>query len=645
MSFYRDQAAIIIRLSETNEPVSGVVLSNLLNCGLKTLKKEIDNINYICMDNGCQIYSKTGTGYQLKITDPEIYEDFILDIRQHFYSNTYFRDDKSERAHYIVRQFLTSRHYYVNELADACSVSDSTINRDMKKVKEILARYKLVINNHTNQGIAVEGTEWHIRLAALEEYMIYQDFESVSYFNGDDFNRLFMDNGTFGNMIHDLLVSILRRRQYYVPFVTIDRLVNMIILTITRRKYADGLRENLEWFKSMPFSAETDIVQDVFSDLPGLTRIDLSEEEMYALAVFIRSCRVIKFHEFKTLDDSPFIEKAANGLIDFIDERIRIKSVNNEVLYKDLCCNLMQLFWRASYDIHIPPADIRQFLRDGMTNLDFCILSYLYLHEGHIIQVNFYDCASLYYVFAYLQKSRREATRKKVLVVSRYGFYAARALIYTIERLGVTNQIELKPVEYLRLGEENMSSVAYIATDIDQIRSEYYYKPVLDIHFFRDSRQVNEIMNQIRTGPDTSAKGLFAPDDLYYAKGVKNVDDIYRFIKDNILQEEDDKELFIRKLRAKDEIVSNRRVNRILLLNNIQSHINRSFIKIIILDNDIVTDTNVIRIVVIYNVAENEISAVSEMTEYISKIMHASQLIIEDSAEKDYETLRNILFG
>lgn len=82
MGLYHDQATILIQLFHSNQPLGGDLLCQKIGIGLRTLKKEIDLINDICMQNGCSIRSKMGEGYFLEVSDPAAFEMFRDDVKK-----------------------------------------------------------------------------------------------------------------------------------------------------------------------------------------------------------------------------------------------------------------------------------------------------------------------------------------------------------------------------------------------------------------------------------------------------------------------------------------------------------------------------------------------------------------------------------
>ena len=131
MNLYRKQATILVNLFSSDEPINGVLLSQRSNVSLKTLKKEIDEINEGFSDKGFAIVSRTGLGYEIEVHEPVIFNEFKNETKAMFYRNEFFRNSQADMIHYIIRQVLVKDNTYINQIANDCFCSISTVNRCM----------------------------------------------------------------------------------------------------------------------------------------------------------------------------------------------------------------------------------------------------------------------------------------------------------------------------------------------------------------------------------------------------------------------------------------------------------------------------------------------------------------------------------
>ena len=65
MELFNNQVSVLNVLFNHETPVNANIIASMINTSLKTVKKEIDDLNLICQDYGCEIISYPGSGYQM----------------------------------------------------------------------------------------------------------------------------------------------------------------------------------------------------------------------------------------------------------------------------------------------------------------------------------------------------------------------------------------------------------------------------------------------------------------------------------------------------------------------------------------------------------------------------------------------------
>ena len=644
MGLYHDQAQILLNIYNSSEPLGGDLICQRMGIGLKTLKKEIDIINDNCSKYGGVIRSKMGEGYYLDIEDAEAFDIFIDDIKRKFYSNLFFRGGQSERMHLILRQFLSGASLSIDDLAELCLCSESTVNRDMKLVRKRLGEYHLSLVKDKKYGLKIEGSEWHIRLALITEYVFYNGFETVQHFGVEtNINEMFLHKGIYADMLIDRMHLAFSLCDYHVPYYTYDNMANMIILTLTRKKYSNALDQDLEWFLKADVEKEKVVIAKIFENMPVLSGFELSEAELLALSIFLKSHRVIKYRDFLELEGHEEMEELVDGFIAYMEGIYDTNHLDTGILRKDLCCELTRLNWKEDYEIITLRQRINNFTRDGLLGLDFCTLLYLYLKEQKGQDPLGNNIALFYYIFTQFNRHCMLNNKVRILVVSRLGFYSARSLAGNIRTKVNRPQIEFQPIEYYELDNINMSEVDGIMTDIDSMKEEYYYKPVYFIRYFRNQSEIDQLTKEV-LNRKYGVEKLFTPEDIYYMEDPKDYAEVEEFIFANVLSEKDDKKKYKEELDRSEALFKHSRENMLVIWNTLGDYLHRDMIKVVLLRNAVPYGDNYINKIVIYNVKDAELSRLSYLTQRIARIIHHGELIPIRNREEDYEALSRLMF-
>ncbi len=643
MKIFRDQAAILVILFNTTRYISGAVLADYSRIGIKTLKKDVDYLNDICKDNGCEIISKVGIGYQLDIYDKKLYYEFRNEIERKYYSFYFYCNAQSERIHYIIRQLLIKGGINIQYLMDKCNYSESTIRRDLSALKKKVENYQLTFINKTNKGMYLIGDEWNIRLLLVNENYIYNNFDKVYFLDKEAIDDVFMNHHGFREMVYFKLYKALQESNYYVSYESLTNIGDMVLVTLKRKKNSRKLKDN-PVFKNVDLEEEKRIVLSLFNSIEGEGDSALDNTELNYLAAYLKGYKVFRYYEFEKLAISNNVSNIVNGFLDYLNAYYDISSYDMTVLRKDLCCEIASMLIRTGFGVHINPKLISQFKQDGLLNLDLCSLLYRYLRENTTIDCNPNDTAMLYYSFSLFAKERGKNHRIKIMVVSKNGYFVSRTMAYQFETLiGAGYSIEFIPVEYLRIKEEEIRDIAGFITDVDCLKQQFPTFPVVDSHFLRRKSEIRKAVNEIIYNSVLNKDNIFTGKDIYYVDSFNNIKDIEKYIREHILKADEDKDLFFKEFYKRDAVYTSKR-NNMLLVNTVGDFIGRTFIAFISLKDFMAYDKDFINKVVVYNIAGKSIYQVGLISKRIAQLIHSYDFMFTGDREEDFAMVQRIMF-
>ena len=140
------QKEILNLLSQSKEPLTASWIAKELGVSDRTIRSEIKQIEQTMKDD-LLIESIRGKGFVLKQVnqeDPSQAFQPNIDADESGLSSEFL--DKDERVFYILRRLLLEKDFIkLEHLSEEMFVSLSTLQNDLKDVKEILKKYNLSI--------------------------------------------------------------------------------------------------------------------------------------------------------------------------------------------------------------------------------------------------------------------------------------------------------------------------------------------------------------------------------------------------------------------------------------------------------------------------------------------------------------------
>lgn len=211
----------IMELRRTARPES---LADKLKVGAKTIKNDMKELNRLL--EGSALVEYVSGRYALFILDERTFRE----KKQTVYSQNDYMNSPSKRYGYIPNRLMHEEGaVLIDDLADEICVGRTTINGDLKKLREMLESYQVGIVGRTNTGIRLEGDELSIRLLVLEQ-MYDRVFES--FLLDDDLES--MVNEYCQEYGLDYMTTQYFMRSYTVM---IDRVLNDHPLNSLQEKY------------------------------------------------------------------------------------------------------------------------------------------------------------------------------------------------------------------------------------------------------------------------------------------------------------------------------------------------------------------------------------------------------------------------
>ncbi len=211
----------IMELRRTARPES---LADKLKVGAKTIKNDMKELNQLL--EGSALVEYVSGRYALFILDERTFRE----KKQTVYSQNDYMNSPSKRYGYILNRLMHEEGaVLIDDLADEICVGRTTINGDLKKLREMLESYQVGIVGRTNTGIRLEGDELSIRLLVLEQ-MYDRVFES--FLLDDDLES--MVNEYCQEYGLDYMTTQYFMRSYTVM---IDRVLNDHPLNSLQEKY------------------------------------------------------------------------------------------------------------------------------------------------------------------------------------------------------------------------------------------------------------------------------------------------------------------------------------------------------------------------------------------------------------------------
>lgn len=234
---------VFTRFLTTNTHLTFEDLSKEFHISERTLRNEIVLINDYLTENNYPIVTTTrGIGMKLPLSDKE--REKLLTQVGDDWDKEYYQPD--ERLLAILLDIVdSSKITLLYEMEERLQVSKSTLDEDMRKLRQSLKKYAISVLSLTKQGIVLQGDERFIRsmlydvincTTDIDHLIGYSDTDAEITF-ADKFVLDYLDNSVL-QVIGDLYDEVLKKSMEEINHVYRDQVI--LFLGVWLRRLQEG---------------------------------------------------------------------------------------------------------------------------------------------------------------------------------------------------------------------------------------------------------------------------------------------------------------------------------------------------------------------------------------------------------------------
>lgn len=242
----------ILELLVTQQRITLEEMRLDLNVSMSTLQKSIEQLNEI-LDSDLQI-KQVGHSVTLEVYDYRRLEDILAgSLRRESDFNS-----SSKRTSYLIRRLVRSAEpLLIDDLAEEIGVSRTTINKDLRQVKELAEDYQVTIIGRPNHGLEVSGSELQLRLFYIHHVYAYFQSDSLTVESQ--------------NFLEEL------SQTFKLPKKTQELLTKVVAITVARLRRQQQLQEPIAYYTNE--LADSDIVHQLIYHIELTYHLSLSQYE------------------------------------------------------------------------------------------------------------------------------------------------------------------------------------------------------------------------------------------------------------------------------------------------------------------------------------------------------------------------------
>lgn len=406
-------------------------MANYLGVSKRTIKKDLSRIMDLINDGTTYLKSSTSTGYTL---DKNFYfnkDKLFLSRDKDLILNNYDRI-----AYLIQRLLLSKKAVRYEKLADELYISYSSLKKDMRKVRSLLAEYNLKIIHTPSHGVEIAGDEYHIRLA-ISNFFFHSFLSYLSNYNQNKYIR----DSTLIKDLERIIKKAFIKENVILSDNTISDLAIQLFIIFSRIEFEDKLSNREIYIKDVNIK-NYEICKQLICSVKNLFHVNnIGEKSINYFYTHFATKKIITYLEEPTKRK---MDKFVFLILEEVYQNFDIDLAQNKEFTESLALHFMQLKRRLDADLSINNPLVFQYFRD-----------YLFAAKIAITAV----------------KILETIMTKKTIPIDEYG-YLILYFQYAINFISFRNRI------YLYTGNNRSEKLMYkqfLDRNLDKKRNEVFY--------------------------------------------------------------------------------------------------------------------------------------------------------------------------
>lgn len=523
------QKDILLYLAKTQENITSNWLAKELEVSSRTIRNDIKLIQQISESAGFTIESIRGEGFTLNIVNQTLFASLLKQVESECEDESGDFSDQKVRVLYMLERFLLEKNCIKMEcFTDEIYVSMSTIQNDIKIVKNILEKYDLKLTNRPHYGSKVEGDEYMKRLC-LSNSLISRNQDA---FLGQDTLQLI--NQELFEKTKEIIVKKVNHYKIDISDISLENLATHIAIACKRiergffiEEFADSLIDQY------PF--EKIVAKEIIEEIEILTGLTFVNTETEYIIVHLLGTKLLHKKELREFSEFDEVGTIIQCMLKRLKAEVNWDLSDDDDFIQALTLHIRPAMNRLRHNMNIRNPLLNDIKKkypiafEGAVIASHCIKDYLQVEiiEDEIAYI------ALHIGVALERKKSNEIKKKKknVLIVCASGVGSAKLLYYRIQNL-FEEEIEIvDTINYYNLAKHELSSIDLIISTIPI--PENLGVPVTVVNTFLEEKDINAIKKTVSSSLN-EIEPYLQPSMVFLRQDLPDKESVITFLCDQL---------------------------------------------------------------------------------------------------------------
>ncbi|WP_284561519.1 BglG family transcription antiterminator [Bacillus sp. T2.9-1] len=633
---------VLRELLAADTPVTGEYLATVNHVTARTTREDIKNLDALLNNHGAKIISVISKGYTLEIWDKPVFQQYLHSIFvENTLSHVSIPKTPEDRVTYIIIRFLLNDHYLkLDDLADELFVSKSTIQQDIKNVKEILQKYDITLEARPNYGLKAVGDEIKVRFC-LSEYVLDRKKQSTNTIDSP-LPSIFDDENM--EAIQEIILRQIKKYQITLSDIAINNL--FIHIVIARKRIISGhyvaiFHADMDEIEQQ---REYHVANEIAKEVEELYQIKFPQAEIAYIAMHLLGTKLVtqkKGHIDHVIEDDIL------QLVDFVlakmEEKLDLGISKDEELIFGMSMHLKPAVNRIKYGMNIRNPMLQEIKNNYPLAYEAGIIAGLAIKEYTEIEMDENEIGYLaLHIGAAMERKKLHSGPKRCLVVCASGLGTAQLIYYRLKSYFGSNLEVIGTTEYYMLDQYNLNEIDFIVSSIPI--KESFAVPVIEVNAILKESDLKAIEKFILTQSNHQPmESFFLQDLVFFKQALHTKEEVLAFLHGQLMEQGFVGKAFLEAVYEREKVAPTSYGNLVAIPHPITPQTEKTFLCVCTLDKPIDWNNNPVQIVFLLCVKRNSQEDLQEMYDVLGKFIEDHSSVHKILKASSYEEFLRIM--
>lgn len=632
---------ILRELLAAEQPITGTYLANVNQVTPRTTRDDIKHLDAILHQHGATIVSVISKGYKLEVNDEKHFRIFLQSLSYKDHTKDDIPTTPEERVSYIIRRLLLNERYIkLDDLADELYVSRSTIQADLKTVKQILHKYGIELEPRPNYGLKATGDEMRFRFC-LSEYLFDRDEIKVNSLVETPLSPIPVEDL---DKIQAIIMKQLYEHEISLSDIAIHNLLIHIAIAYKRivsKHYVALVHQDID---EITKQKEYKVAKKIVSDVEKLFHVKFPKVEIAYITMHLLGIKLLSQTK-NAVDDvlSKEIIQLINLILYRIDEQLELGIQNDKKLIMDLGLHLKPAINRIKFGMNIRNPMLKDIKNNYPLAYEAGIIAGLTIKEHIGVEIDENEIGYLaLHIGAAIERKKLKTGPKRCLVVCASGLGTAQLIYYrlksyfgsNLEVVGTTplyklKDIDLKGIDFIVSSILIKQSIDIPVIQVNAVLKEQDLKTIERFLFHQNSKQ--------------PLLTYFKKELTFLRKRFDSQGEALEFLNTKLIDQALVDETFIEAVYKREQIASTAFGNFVAIPHPITPKTDQTFVSVCTLKKPIDWNGTLVQIIFLLCVKKNSQEDLQEMYDLLGKIIENKTLVQNILKAKMFEDFIQVI--